>query len=236
MKKKGEFRLTKHHGAGNDFLVILDPDNRRPLSAAGVRVLCDRHRGIGADGVLRVMNGRAGAVLSMELRNADGRVAEMSGNGIRCFVQAAVGAGLVGAGPVMVSTGAGLRSVDYRPGDEPGLAYAGVDMGRAVLGAELAPDGVPGARRARLVDMGNPHVVVLGEPVDDGVMLVSSDATRWVAVPEDGGPFAARTTLTGVTGTFGGRYLAFGNETATGDGSASNPYRYRLGLYRSTAA
>src|SRR5277367_4842126 len=113
MKKKKEFHLTKHHGAGNDFLVILDPDDRRPLSAAGVRVLCDRHRGIGADGVLRVMNGRAGAVLSMELRNADGGVAEMSGNGIRCLVQAAVDAGLVKPPTFTVSTLAGLRTVDY---------------------------------------------------------------------------------------------------------------------------
>ncbi len=181
----GELRLTKHHGAGNDFLVLLDIDDGRRLSGAEVRALCDRHRGVGADGVLRATaTGVAGAALAMELRNADGSVAEMSGNGIRCFVQAAAGAGLVGAGPVVVSTGAGLRSVDYRPGDEPGLAYAGVEMGRAVLGAELAPDGVPGARRARLVDMGNPHVVVLGGPVDDGV--VSGMGPRLEARHPDG--------------------------------------------------
>jgi hypothetical protein len=74
-----------------------------------------------------------------------------------------------------------------------------------------------------------------GEPVEDGMMLVSADATRWVAVPPDGGPFAARTTMTGVTSTFGGRYLAFGNETRSGDGSGTSPYRYGLGLYRSTS-
>jgi len=181
----GELRLTKHHGAGNDFLVLLDIDDRRRLSGAEVRALCDRHRGVGADGVLRATaTGVAGAALAMELRNADGSVAEMSGNGIRCLVQAAVGAGLVGEGPVVVSTGAGVRSVDYRPADEPGLAYAGVDMGRALLGAEVAPDGVPGARRARLVDMGNPHVVVLGEPVDD--VVVSSMGPRLEASHPDG--------------------------------------------------
>ena len=61
--ERAALRLTKHHGAGNDFLVLLDPDDRRPLSAAEVRALCDRRRGIGADGVLRVMagSGRRGA-------------------------------------------------------------------------------------------------------------------------------------------------------------------------------
>ena len=58
MERPGALRLTKHHGAGNDFLVLLDPDDRRPLSAAEARALCDRHRGIGADGVLRVVSGR----------------------------------------------------------------------------------------------------------------------------------------------------------------------------------
>ena len=57
MDARGTLRLTKHHGAGNDFLVLLDPDDRRPLSAAEARALCDRHRGIGADGVLRAVVG-----------------------------------------------------------------------------------------------------------------------------------------------------------------------------------
>ena len=167
----GQLRLTKHHGAGNDFLVLLDPDGRRPLSGGEVRALCDRHRGVGADGVLRATSSTVpGAALAMELRNADGSVAEMSGNGIRCFVQAAVVAGLVTPGRVTVATAAGVRTVQYRPGAEPGLAHAEVDMGRAVLGAVVDVGDVPGARAARLVDMGNPHVVVLGEPVDDATV------------------------------------------------------------------
>ena len=160
-------RLTKHHGAGNDFLVLLDPDDRRPLSAAEVRALCDRHRGIGADGVMRAVTGSGAAALAMELRNADGGVAEMSGNGIRCLVQAAVDAGLVTAGTVAVQTLAGLRSVEYRPGPAPGLAYARVWMGHATLGAALAVDDPDGVRWAQRVDLGNPHVVLFGRPVDD---------------------------------------------------------------------
>ena len=64
--------LSKHEGAGNDFLVVLDPDDRVRLTDDEVRALCDRHRGVGADGVIRVGPGRDGADLSMELRNADG--------------------------------------------------------------------------------------------------------------------------------------------------------------------
>jgi diaminopimelate epimerase len=162
----GALRLTKHHGAGNDFLVLLDPDDRRPLSAAEVRALCDRHRGVGADGVVRVVSGSGPAALSMDLRNADGGVAEMSGNGIRCLVQAAVDEGLVGAGTVVVETLGGLRAVDYRAGPGPGSGYGRVDMGHVVLGAEIV-DMPSGARWGQHVDMGNPHVVLFGAPAGD---------------------------------------------------------------------
>ncbi|HXQ58764.1 MAG TPA: diaminopimelate epimerase [Acidimicrobiales bacterium] len=166
MLSTGTVRLTKHHGAGNDFLVMLDPDDTRPLSGAEVRALCDRHRGIGADGVLRATAGRNGAVLTMELRNADGGEAEMSGNGIRCLVQAAVDAGWVTPGPVAVATAGGVRVVKYYAGERPGLGYAGVDMGHAVLGPELPLDIAPDVRFARTVNMGNPHIVLVGREVD----------------------------------------------------------------------
>jgi len=162
MNARGALRLSKHHGAGNDFLVLLDPDDRRPLAAAEARLLCDRHRGIGADGVLRGTLGRGPATLSMDLRNADGGVAEMSGNGIRCLVQAAVDAGMVRAGVVAVQTLGGLRSVEYEPGPGSGEGYGRVGMGHAVLGPELGGDVPSGARWGQHVDMGNPHVVLFG--------------------------------------------------------------------------
>ena len=84
-------RLTKHHGAGNDFLVLIDMADATPLTPAVVRALCDRRFGVGADGVIRVLDGRGRADLAMELTNADGGGAEMSGNGVRCLAQAAVG-------------------------------------------------------------------------------------------------------------------------------------------------
>jgi diaminopimelate epimerase len=173
MNAGGAIRLTKHHGAGNDFLVLLDPDDRRPLSAREARALCDRHRGIGADGVLRAVVGNPPAALSMDLRNADGSVAEMSGNGIRCLVQAAVEAGMVGDGAVTVWTLGGLRTVEYRTEALSGLGYGRVDMGRAALGANLDSDAPLGVHWGQHVDMGNPHVVLFGlAAVDDMVQVV----------------------------------------------------------------
>ncbi len=84
----------------------------------------------------------------------------MSGNGIRCLAQAAVEAGLVKPPVFTVSTLAGMRTVEYLPGEPPGSARASVDMGEAVLGPDQPQQFAD--RRARQVDMGNPHLVLLG--------------------------------------------------------------------------
>lgn len=171
MPAAGRLQLTKHHGAGNDFLVLLDAQDRRPVTEAEARALCDRRLGIGADGLLRAVRGRGDAALAMELRNADGGVAEMSGNGIRCLVQAAVDAGWVAPGDVEVDTVAGRRRVAYRRGATPGLGFATVAMGAPVLGDELVLAEPLGVRAARTVDMGNPHIVLLLDgPADDALV------------------------------------------------------------------
>ncbi len=151
---------TKHEGAGNDFLVVLDPHDVIRFSVAQVRLLADRRRGIGADGIIRVGPGRDGCDLSMQLHNADGGEAEMSGNGIRCLAQAAVDAGLVSPPSFTVATAGGARRVEYVPGELPGWAKASVDMGPARLGPDQPQEFDD--RRARTVDVGNPHLVLLG--------------------------------------------------------------------------
>lgn len=178
-----ELALTKHEGAGNDFLVLVDPDRSWDVDAAMVRALCRRHQGVGADGFIRVGAGQGGADVSMELWNADGSVAEMSGNGIRCLVQAAVDSGLVSPPEVVVSTAAGFRRVTYRAEESGGRrsegpspeGWASVDMGTVRLGAELHEPG-PG-RRAREVDVGNPHVVCYG-PEHPDQLAVSEIGAR----------------------------------------------------------
>ncbi|MGH9096782.1 MAG: diaminopimelate epimerase, partial [Acidimicrobiales bacterium] len=98
--------------------------------------------------------------LVMELRNAGGGPAEMSGNGIRCLAQAAVDAGLVRPGRLTVLTAAGSRAVDYEPGQQPGRAWASVEMGEVRLGEDQAQQFED--RRARRVEVGNPHLVLFG--------------------------------------------------------------------------
>ena len=146
--------LTKHHGLGNDFLVLLDPDGRTPLTAALARALCDRHTGVGADGLIRATPGPSPAELTFELRNADGSPAEMSGNGMRCMAQAVVDAGMAAGPRLRVATVAGVRQVDVEPETAPGLRDVRVDMGTAKV--EDHPSGT-------LVDMGNPHLVILDD-------------------------------------------------------------------------
>jgi diaminopimelate epimerase len=153
--------LTKHQGAGNDFLVLVDLDDRSPLGPDLVRALCDRRFGVGADGVIRIRAGSSGADLTMDLTNADGGIAEMSGNGMRCLAQAAVRAGLVRPPTFTVATLGGERRVEFRAAVDGGVDEGSVAMGEARLGPDR-PTEVPGDR-ARLVDVGNPHLVLLGD-------------------------------------------------------------------------
>jgi len=187
-------RASKHEGAGNDFLVVLDPDDAIRLSVAQVRLLADRRRGVGADGIIRVGPGRDGCDVSMDLTNADGSAAEMSGNGIRCLAQAAVDAAWVRPPRFTVATAAGARTVEYAAGPTDGWAWARVDMGPARLGSDEAQEFDD--RRARTVDVGNPHLVLLGPDTADvdvvelGPKLQSAFPgginVEWITVMADG--------------------------------------------------
>jgi diaminopimelate epimerase len=174
-------RASKHEGAGNDFLVVLDPDDTLRLSVGQVRLLADRRRGIGADGIIRVGPGRDGCDLSMELRNADGSEAEMSGNGIRCLAQAAVDAGLVSPPRFTVATGGGARTIEYLRGESPGWAKASVDMGPVTLGPDQPQHFED--RKARTAVVGNPHLVLLGPDVA-GVPIAELGPQLQEAFPE----------------------------------------------------
>ncbi|MGH9108649.1 MAG: diaminopimelate epimerase [Acidimicrobiales bacterium] len=171
----GRRRLTfwKHEGAGNDFLVALDPAGKLDLGPDHARALCDRHRGVGADGLIVVGRDGVGADLTMVLWNADGSQAEMSGNGMRCLAQAAVAAGLVTPPRFTVATGAGVRAVELTS-DDGQNAVASVDMGPVRLGTERS-EGGPG-RRSRAVDVGNPHLVVLSDGDPAGADLAGMAA------------------------------------------------------------
>ncbi len=151
--------LTKHHGLGNDFLVVVDPPVADLPRLA--RQLCDRRRGIGADGLL-VSTDADGYDARMTLYNADGSVAEISGNGIRCFAQA-LAARRGHHEPQRILTGAGERVVTLSPTEDPTIIHAAVDMGEVAALDEPADWHRIGADPMRPVShlsLGNPHTVV----------------------------------------------------------------------------
>ena len=141
--------LTKHHGLGNDFLVLLDTEDRYAAAHEAMAVaLCDRRTGIGADGLIRL-----GPELRMHLHNADGSRAEMSGNGIRCLAQAILDLGVHGGPELEILTDAGLKRVTTAYATDGPTRHFTVDMGVAKV-TDLEE------RRAE-VDTGNPHLVLL---------------------------------------------------------------------------
>jgi len=164
------YGFIKGHGTENDFVVLPDPDGsvHGPLSDERVRALCDRHAGIGGDGVLRVIRTAAYAAgwpgapdpstsrgeWFMDYRNADGSIAEMCGNGTRVF-----------AAYLRSHQGAGDELTIATRGGDKTLTFDGelwtVDLGEPrLLGWSEVSVGDT-TWKARHVDMGNPHAVAL---------------------------------------------------------------------------
>jgi diaminopimelate epimerase len=179
-------RLTKHHGFGNDFLVLLDGDTSHPLDGDVARALCDRRTGVGADGLIRATSldqAAADAVAAMELRNADGSPAETSGNGIRCLAQALLVAGWADGPTIPILTDAGRRVVTLHDRSDALTYMLSVEMGVARIAGE-APEwaGGPIGRSLR-VDVGNPHLVFDVGGNDDDVDLVELGESVNAKVP-----------------------------------------------------
>lgn len=167
-------RFSKYHGAGNDFLLIEDLEDAIAITPAVAVALCDRFRGVGADGVIRVTRGRR-APFAMELWNADGGRAETSGNGMRCLARFLLDRGLTTDRAIEVETMAGVKRIEVTV-ENGEMTGARVDMGPPGLTrAEIPMAGPAGERfvdrpfpdagsgyRAAAVSMGNPHLVLIG--------------------------------------------------------------------------
>ncbi len=190
-------KLTKHHGLANDFLVVLDEANEGGvrISPDLARRLCDRRTGIGADGLIRGASpdpaaGLEGVDVVMELLNADGSSAEISGNGIRCLAQAVAfhrspAAWEQGSGELVVATDAGVRRLVMHPPTGGGCQQVTTTMGVAGPGPRVpVPLEEELAGRHLTVDMGNPHLV-LQVPDPDQVDLESQGA--WLETQFPGG-------------------------------------------------
>ena len=188
-------QITKHHGLGNDFLVALE-DVNGPIhgDASIARALCDRRRGLGADGFIigaRPEVGRLGPDgrpidVVMHLWNADGSRAEMSGNGIRCLGQALAMARDEHQVTFSVATDGGHRTLVVHDDAAHRLATVSVTMGQ--VGEGPAIPRVVSARLAEsrhdTADMGNPHLVVLVPDLGQ-VDLVGSGS--WLEAQFDAG-------------------------------------------------
>ncbi|WP_345496592.1 diaminopimelate epimerase [Nocardia callitridis] len=164
--------FAKGHGTENDFVVLPDLDVRLALTAERVAALCDRRRGIGADGVLRVARAgrlRAAGVLDglpegvadedwfMDYRNADGSVAEMCGNGVRVFAHYLAASGTEPRESYVVGSRAGARPVTVHAADAVrGEVTVGMGVVRE-LGESTATIG-GWALSGIGIDVGNPHL------------------------------------------------------------------------------
>ena len=138
--------FVKMQGLGNDFVVIEGPD---APDAKRIAAWCDRRRGVGADGVLMVTPVDRESV-QMRYWNADGGLAEMCGNGLRCVARYAFEHGWVDGPSFTVETSVGPRPVVVNPDGTV----------RVLLGTPAqGPDIELGGLRLHTVDMGNPHAI-----------------------------------------------------------------------------
>ncbi|WP_427017008.1 diaminopimelate epimerase [Pseudarthrobacter sp. P1] len=172
--------FSKGHGTGNDFVLVADPEGVHHIGPEQVAALCDRHRGIGADGLIRAVRSKdlpEGAALLaqepaaewfMDYRNGDGSLSEMCGNGVRVFVHFLIEQGLVALAPgetLTIGTRGGVKKI-VRTAE----GYA-VDMGpwefifpaaarERGMDSLVTARGLDVPRPAVSISMGNPHTVV----------------------------------------------------------------------------
>ena len=201
--------VYKAHATGNDFVVYLDEDGTHEPTADEVRFLCDRHFGIGGDGLIRLAHPQAVSDVNerqiadcaagdadwfMDYRNADGSLAEMCGNGTRAITLFAQRQGIAdqpGGTPFHLGTRAGVKILTSL-GDVPGLGkdVFQVEMGAwkrgDVDGYEVTIPGTSGSARGTFVDMGNPHVVAVLEDAFASLPNVEDHdlVTKPVVAPE----------------------------------------------------
>jgi len=178
--------FTKGHGTGNDFVLFTDPDGDINLTPEQIRFLCDRHFGVGADGVIRAVRSKAlpegEAMLAeepdaewfMDYYNADGSVAEMCGNGIRVYAHYLISEGLVAPerrDTLPIGTRSGIKDVLV------GVSGYTVDLGRWRLGDDYLVNarGLRVSRPGLGIDVGNPHVVTV---LADDAKLAALDLTQ----------------------------------------------------------
>lgn len=188
--KLAELNFTKGHGTANDFILIDDSRNTWAPTPGQVQWLCDRHRGLGADGVIRVVptaavagfEDLAVATWFMDYRNSDGSLAEMCGNGARVFARYLLASGLETEREFVIATRAGLHQVIVHQD-----LTVSVSMGSAAsLPGESEINVRVGGVQVGLVAQGvlvpNPHAVVY---MPDDIALADLDLDQISVLPSE---------------------------------------------------
>ncbi|MEX2557649.1 MAG: diaminopimelate epimerase [Actinomycetota bacterium] len=194
-------QFVKSHGAGNDFVLVEDLDDRLGiLPSSLVAAICDRHKGVGGDGLIRIVRA-TGADFFMDYYNADGEVAEMCGNGVRCLGKYVADRGITTADSLRVDTRAGVKRLELYRDDDGLVDRVRVDMGAPILAAADIPVDAPGdplhvpvtaegvGYEAACVSMGNPHAVVFVPSLD------AIPVERHGPAIETSRPFPAKTNV-----------------------------------------
>ncbi|HEX8822138.1 MAG TPA: diaminopimelate epimerase [Archangium sp.] len=181
MSSPGTEFFFKYQGLGNDFIVLDRRKSGRDIDAETSRLLCDRRLGIGADGVLSLLPSDSGFA-KMVVHNADGSIAEMCGNGLRCAVKYLVDNAGERPERIEVETGTGVLVCSPGYGKD-GVTEVDLSLGPARLVAPNLPSGatsqpfldapVPGysGLRGYAINLGNPHLVLLDQSLEDAGRL-----------------------------------------------------------------
>ena len=170
--------FVKMHGLGNDFVFIEDKTGQDKDYTALARAMCNRHTGIGADGLIVIVDSRV-ADVRMRIINSDGSEAEMCGNGIRCFAKYVYDSGIIEKKQFTVETPAGIMEPEITVGADNKAELITINMGRPsfnrseipmegtngrVLNEDLCVDGENWKVTSLL--MGVPHTVTYVDDVD----------------------------------------------------------------------
>ena len=170
--------FVKMHGLGNDFVFIEDKTGQDKDYTVLARAMCNRHTGIGADGLIVIVDSRV-ADVRMRIINSDGSEAEMCGNGIRCFAKYVYDSGIIEKKQFTVETPAGIMEPEITVGADNKAKLITINMGRPsfnrseipmegtdgrVLNEDLGVDGENWKITSLL--MGVPHTVTYVDDVD----------------------------------------------------------------------
>ncbi len=156
-----EIKFYKYEGTGNDFILLEDFENNMPKDKEFIMRMCDRHFGIGADGIIYVQKAYNGNY-KMQIMNSDGSEAEMCGNGIRCLAKYLFDFNYVKLKKFEIETLAGIRTIEIKTVKNNMVETVVVEMGKPqFIGTTNLFD-----EHLVLVSMGNPHAVIFKEKID----------------------------------------------------------------------